>query len=218
MADVVDRNSGFYARYGKSTLDIILSVSALLLLLPLSPLLAMFVSLKIGVPIFFTQNRPGLHGKAFRLYKFRTMSYARDVNGALQPDSKRLIPFGSFLRSTSLDELPELWNVLKGDMSLVGPRPLLMQYLDRYTGEQTRRHEVKPGITGWAQVNGRNAITWEEKFKLDVWYVDHQSFGLDIRILVMTVWKILKREGIDQLGKATMEEFNPQKDVKGLLI
>ncbi len=209
-------NSWFYARYGKPTLDITLTVSALLLLLPLSVLLALLVGLKIGTPIFFTQNRPGLRGKAFRLYKFRTMSYARDTDGTLLPDSRRLISFGSFLRSTSLDELPELWNVLKGDMSLVGPRPLLVQYLGRYTTEQARRHEVKPGITGWAQVNGRNSITWEEKFKLDVWYVDHKSFGLDIKILAMTVWKILRREGIDQPGQATVQEFNPQENMKDL--
>lgn len=200
-------NADFYGRYGKSALDIVLTVSALLLLLPLLPLLAMFVGLKIGVPIFFTQDRPGLHGTAFRLYKFRTMSCARDANGALLPDSARLTPFGRFLRSTSLDELPELWNVLKGDLSLVGPRPLLTQYMNRYTLEQARRHEIKPGITGWAQVNGRNGITWEEKFKLDIWYLEHRSFNLDLKIISLTIWKILGREGISQSGHVTMEEF-----------
>jgi sugar transferase EpsL len=161
-----------------------------------------------GLPLLFMQTRPGLQGKPFTMYKFRTMTDGRDSQGNLLPDSQRLTQFGRFLRSTSLDELPELFNVLQGDMSLVGPRPLLMQYLDRYTPEQMRRHEVKPGITGWAQVNGRNALSWEEKFKLDVWYVDHQSFWLDVKILVLTVWKIIKREGISQPGQATMEEFH----------
>jgi len=155
----------------------------------------------------FTQDRPGLGGKAFRIFKFRTMTDARGVDGILLPDAERLTRFGRFLRSSSLDELPALINVLKGDMSLVGPRPLLMHYLDRYTPQQARRHEVRPGITGWAQINGRNAITWEEKFKLDVWYVDNRSLWLDIKIIYLTVWKILKREGINQPGQATMEEF-----------
>lgn len=154
------------------------------------------------------QVRPGLHGKPFNIIKFRTMTNAHDAEGKnLLPDAVRLKRFGRILRATSLDELPELWNVLKGDMSLVGPRPLLMQYLDRYTLEQARRHEMRPGITGWAQVNGRNAITWEEKFKLDVWYVDNWSLWLDIKIIFMTIWKIIKREGISQPGQATMEEF-----------
>ncbi len=155
----------------------------------------------------FRQQRPGLHGRPFLLLKFRTMTDARDASGTLLPDAARLTAFGRFLRAASLDELPELLNVLKGDMSLVGPRPLLMQYLGRYTPEQARRHEVRPGITGWAQVNGRNAISWEEKFRLDVWYVDHQSLWLDIRIIAMTIGKILKREGISHPGQATMEEF-----------
>ena len=162
---------------------------------------------KLGTPVLFRQQRPGLGGRPFWLLKFRTMTEARDAAGNLLPDAQRLTGFGRFLRATSLDELPELLNVLKGDMSLVGPRPLLMQYLDRYTPEQARRHEVRPGITGWAQVNGRNAITWEEKFKLDVWYVDNWSLWLDIKIIFMTVWKIFKREGISQPGQATMEEF-----------
>jgi sugar transferase EpsL len=176
-------------------------------LFPLLLILSVAVRWKLGSPVFFRQQRPGMEGKPFRLFKFRTMTNARGVNGELLPDAQRLTRFGRFLRATSLDELPELLNVLKGDMSLVGPRPLLMQYLNHYTPEQARRHEVKPGITGWAQVNGRNALTWEEKFKLDVWYVDNQSFWLDIKIIFMTIWKILKREGINQQGQATMEEF-----------
>jgi len=170
-------------------------------------MLATLVALLLGTPVLFRQQRPGLGGRPFWLLKFRTMTEARDARGNLLPDAARLTAFGRFLRATSLDELPELLNVLKGDMSLVGPRPLLMQYLDRYTPEQARRHEVRPGITGWAQVNGRNAITWEEKFKLDVWYVDNWSLWLDIKIIFMTVWKIFKREGISQPGQATMEEF-----------
>jgi len=167
---------------------------------------------KLGRPVIFRQQRPGFLGKPFTIYKFRTMTDAQDENGHILPDAERLTRLGRFLRSTSLDELPELWNVLKGDMSFVGPRPLLMEYLGRYTPQQARRHEVKPGITGWAQVNGRNALTWEEKFKLDVWYVDNIGFRLDMKIIAMTVWKILKREGINQPGQATMEEFDPRTD------
>jgi len=187
--------------------DLLLTVPAVILLLPLMTILALCVRMLLGSPVLFCQERPGFRGKPFRLYKFRTMTDARGASGELLPDDLRLTRFGRFLRSTSLDELPELINVLKGDMSLVGPRPLLMQYLERYTPDQARRHEAKPGITGWAQVNGRNAITWEEKFSLDVWYVDHQSFWLDIKIIFMTIWKIFKREGINQAGQATMEEF-----------
>lgn len=163
--------------------------------------------IKIGTPVLFTQERPGLYGKAFCVYKFRTMTNEKDTSGNLLPDADRLVPFGRFLRSTSLDELPELINVLKGDMSLVGPRPLLMEYLERYTPEQARRHEVRPGITGWAQVNGRNALSWEEKFQLDVWYVDNRSLWLDIKILFLTLWKTIKRENISQEGQATMSKF-----------
>ena len=184
--------------------------SALLLFLVLGPLLiilAFLVWFKLKSPPFFIQTRPGLHGKPFRLYKFRTMTDARDAQQQLLPNAERLPSFGRFLRNSSMDELPELWNVLKGDMSLVGPRPLLMQYLERYTPEQARRHEVKPGLTGWAQVNGRNAITWEEKFGLDVWYVENRSFLLDLKILAMTVWKVLQGEGISAPGDATMPEF-----------
>jgi lipopolysaccharide/colanic/teichoic acid biosynthesis glycosyltransferase len=169
--------------------------------------IALLVRIKLGSPVIFRQVRPGLYGKPFVLYKFRTMTEARDEQGNLLPDELRLTPLGRFLRSTSLDELPELFNVLKGDMCLVGPRPLLMDYLDRYTPEQARRHETKPGITGWVQVNGRNALTWEEKFKLDVWYVDNWSLWLDVKILFMTVLKVLKREGINADGHATMPEF-----------
>ena len=170
-------------------------------------IVAFLVRIKLGSPVIFRQIRPGLHGKPFVLYKFRTMTDARDEDGNLLPDELRLTPFGKFLRSTSLDELPELFNVLKGDMSLVGPRPLLMQYLERYTPEQARRHEVKPGITGWAQINGRNALSWEEKFEMDVWYVDNWSIWLDLKILLLTLIKVLKREGIHADGHVTMPEF-----------
>lgn len=193
--------------FGKRLFDLVLTVPALFVFLPLLAVLGLLVRLKLGSPVLFRQQRPGLGGRPFWLLKFRTMINACDADGRPLPDEQRLTRFGRFLRATSLDELPELFNVLKGDMSLVGPRPLLMEYLDRYTPEQRRRHEVKPGITGWAQVNGRNAITWEEKFKLDVWYVDNWSLWLDIKIIARTIWKILKREGISQPGQATMEEF-----------
>ncbi len=191
----------------KRALDLVLTIPALIVLSPLLGLIALAVRTLIGPPILFRQQRPGLRARAFTIYKFRTMTDARDAQGDLLPDEQRLTPFGRFLRSTSLDELPELLNVLKGDMSLAGPRPLLMRYLDRYTPEQMRRHEVQPGITGWAQVNGRNAITWEQKFAMDVWYVDNWSLWLDLRIIGLTAWKVLKREGISQPGQATMEEF-----------
>ena len=191
----------------KRLLDVTVALVALLMLAPLLAALALLIRWKLGTPIIFLQRRPGLHGKPFTLYKFRTMTHERDEQGNLLPDEQRLTRLGRLLRSTSLDELPELWNVLKGDMSLVGPRPLLMEYLDRYTPEQARRHEVKPGITGWAQVNGRNALSWEEKFKLDVWYVDNQSFWLDMKILFLTICHLIKREGINQPGHVTMEKF-----------
>lgn len=173
------------------------------------PLLILLVQIrrKLGSPVFFRQVRPGLNGKPFEMVKFRTMTDECGPDGRLLPDAVRLTPFGRFLRSTSLDELPELWNVLKGDMSLVGPRPLLVEYLSLYTPEQARRHEARPGVTGWAQVNGRNAISWEEKFELDVWYVDHQSLWLDIKILWLTVKKVLVRDGISAEGEATMSKF-----------
>jgi len=205
-------NKCFYFSFGKRLLDLVLTVPVLVILSPVLVVLALMVRLKLGSPILFRQIRPGLNEKPFNMLKFRTMTDARGADGVLLPDSVRLTRFGRFLRATSLDELPELFNVLKGDMSLVGPRPLLMQYLARYTPEQARRHEVRPGITGWAQVNGRNAITWEEKFKLDVWYVDNWSLWLDIKIIAMTIWKILKREGISQPGQATMEEFKGSFD------
>ena len=196
-----------YTRYGKRTLDLVLSAGALLLLSPLLAALALLVGTRLGTPVLFHQQRPGLGGIPFTLYKFRTMTDDRDVQGRLLSDTERLTPFGQFLRSTSLDELPELLNVLHGKMSLVGPRPLLVQYLDRYTPEQARRHAVRPGITGWAQVNGRNALTWEQKFALDVWYVDHVSLALDAKIIVLTIAKIIKREGINEPGQATAQEF-----------
>jgi len=196
----------------KRLFDLFLTLPGLIFLLPVLMVTVFLVRVKLGRPVLFKQQRPGLGGRPFWLLKFRTMTDARGADGVLLPDAVRLTRFGRFLRASSLDELPELFNVLKGDMSLVGPRPLLMQYLGRYTPEQARRHEVKPGITGWAQVNGRNAITWEEKFKLDVWYVDNWSLWLDIKIIAMTIWKILKREGISQPGQATMEEFKGSLD------
>jgi sugar transferase EpsL len=170
----------------KRLFDIVISITALVLMAPVMVVVAAVIAVKLGTPVLFRQQRPGLHGEPFEMVKFRTMSDARDANGELLPDEERLGGLGKFLRKTSLDEFPEFWNVLKGDMSLVGPRPLLMRYLERYTREQARRHEVPPGITGWAQVNGRNALSWEEKFEHDVWYVDNRSFWLDIRILVVS--------------------------------
>lgn len=199
-----------YYAFGKRLFDITLALAALIVLAPLLLIVTVLVLVKFGStgnPVLFTQIRPGLRGWPFSILKFRTMTDARDSQGNLLPDAERLTAFGRFLRSTSLDELPEFINVLKGDMSLVGPRPLLMEYLDRYTPEQARRHEVRPGITGWAQVNGRNALSWEDKFKLDVWYVDNQSLWLDVKILFLTLWKTVKREDISQEGQATMEEF-----------
>lgn len=195
----------------KRLFDLLAAAFALLLLgLPLL-LLMWLIRRKLGSPVFFRQVRPGLDGRPFEMVKFRTMTDERGPDGKLLPDAVRLTPFGRFLRSTSLDELPELWNVLKGDMSLVGPRPLLMEYLTLYTPEQARRHEVRPGVTGWAQVNGRNAISWEEKFELDVWYVDHKSLWLDIKILWLTVKKVLVRDGISAAGEATMSKFTGRK-------
>lgn len=191
----------------KRLFDIIASIVALILLSPAMALIAWQIHRKLGSPILFRQVRPGLDGKPFQIVKFRSMLAATDDMGQLLPDADRLTPFGRYLRSSSLDELPELWNVIKGDMSLVGPRPLLMEYLSLYCPEQYRRHKVRPGITGWAQVNGRNSLTWEDKFKLDVWYVDHRSFWLDLAILFLTVGKVLKREGISAKGDATMPRF-----------
>ncbi|MFB8828531.1 sugar transferase [Azotobacter sp. CWF10] len=195
----------------KRLFDILVAASALLLLAPLLLALAWLVRRRIGAPVLFRQLRPGLHGRPFELLKFRSMREALDAHGAPLPDAERLTPFGRFLRATSLDELPELWSVLKGDMSLVGPRPLLMEYLPLYTAEQARRHAVRPGITGWAQVNGRNALSWEEKFRLDVWYVEHRSFRLDLHILLLTLRRVLAREGINAEGEATMPRFTGSK-------
>jgi sugar transferase EpsL len=192
----------------KRFLDVILVVGSAPAWLPIFLLVALLVRLKMGPGIFFRQKRPGKNGKIFELIKFRTLTNDRDAGGNLLPDSQRLTTFGGRLRSSSLDELPELLNVLRGDMSLVGPRPLLVQYLDRYTPEQMRRHEVKPGLTGWAQVNGRNAVSWEQKFKHDVWYVDHQSILLDLKIIALTLKTVFKREGINDTGNQVgMEEF-----------
>lgn len=195
----------------KRVLDIGIALAALLSLsLPIG-LIALLIFLKLGRPLVFAQTRPGLYGKPFRMFKFRTMTNDTDKNGALLPDSQRLTPFGKFLRSTSLDELPELWNVLKGDMSLVGPRPLLMEYLPLYSSEQARRHELRPGITGWAQINGRNALDWEDKFKLDIWYIDNQSLALDIQILIITVKKVLMRKDINPEGEVVVPKFKGRK-------
>jgi sugar transferase EpsL len=197
----------FYPYIGKRIFDFALALLALIILSPLIVYIAALVRTKLGSPVLFRQLRPGLGGVPFTIYKFRTMTNKRDAQGKLLPDGERLPRFGRFLRSTSLDELPELLNVLKSEMSIVGPRPLLMQYLGRYTPEQMRRHDIKPGVTGLAQINGRNVLSWEEKFALDTWYIDHYSFGLDLKIILLTVLKILRREGINQPGQATAEEF-----------
>lgn len=195
----------------KRVFDFFASFLLFLLFFLLITILIIFINVKIGRPIFFKQKRPGLHAKPFIMYKFRTMKDIYDANGQLLSDGERLTEFGKFLRKYSLDELPELINVLRGDMSLVGPRPLLMEYLPLYTKEQARRHEVRPGITGWAQINGRNAISWEEKFKLDIWYVDHRSFWLDLKILFLTLFKVLKCDSINQKGHATASKFDGTK-------
>lgn len=191
----------------KRLLDIILALSGLLVLFPLLILIAVLVHLHLGKPVLFRQKRPGLHARPFELIKFRSMQDTVDASGNASPDGERLTSFGRWLRVSSLDELPELWNVLKGDMSLVGPRPLLMQYLPLYSPEQARRHEVRPGLTGWAQINGRNTLSWQEKFEMDVWYVDNRSLLLDLRILFYTVKKVLAREGVNAEGSATVEYF-----------
>jgi len=191
----------------KRLVDVLVAALALLLLSPVIVVTALAVALKMGRPVFFRQVRPGLHGAPFGMIKFRTMRDAVGADGSLLPDAERLTPLGQWLRATSLDELPELWNVLTGEMSLVGPRPLLMQYLPLYSPEQARRHLVRPGVTGWAQVNGRNALSWEEKFALDVWYVDNRSFWLDLRILALTALKVVRRDGISAAGDATMPAF-----------
>jgi lipopolysaccharide/colanic/teichoic acid biosynthesis glycosyltransferase len=184
-----------------------ISAIALLVLSPVLLIVAIAIYLRMGRPVIFAQPRPGKDDRLFTFYKFRTMTDERDPNGNLLPDGQRLTALGQFLRQTSLDELPQLWNVLKGDISFVGPRPLMVEYLERYSPEQARRHEVLPGITGWSQINGRNAITWQEKFELDVWYVDHWSLWLDLKIFFLTIWKVLQQEGINQSGHATIEDF-----------
>jgi sugar transferase EpsL len=207
MPDDGKRKSNLYRRGGKRAFDILLTLMALPILLPLGVFVATLVRLKIGSPVLFKQERLGQGGQAFRIRKFRTMTDGRDETGKLLPDDERLTGFGKFLRATSLDELPEFMNILAGEMSLVGPRPLHAYYRERYSAEQFRRHEVLPGLTGWAQINGRNALQWEQKFEMDVWYVDHQSLGLDLKIMALTFLKIVKREGINQAGQATAEEF-----------
>lgn len=197
----------FYEKYIKRLLDIVLSGGALLVLWPVLLITAILVRTKLGSPVIFCQERPGKDEKIFKLYKFRSMTDQRDENGNLLSDEVRLTKFGKLLRSTSLDELPELWNILKGDMSIVGPRPLLVKYLPLYNEEQKHRHDVRPGLTGWAQANGRNALSWEEKFKLDVWYVEHISFATDVKTIWLTVKNVLRREGISSENAVTMEEF-----------
>ena len=204
--------AGIYEKFIKRGLDLLLSGCALLVLWPVLLVLVLLVRSKLGSPAIFCQERPGKGGKVFRLYKLRTMTDERDENGELLPDEQRLTPFGRTLRSLSLDELPELWNIFRGDMSLVGPRPLLVKYLPLYNAQQARRHEVMPGLTGWAQVNGRNLVTWEDKFAMDVWYVDHISFGLDLKILWLTVKAVLRREGISGQSSATMDEFRGSEE------
>lgn len=191
----------------KRTFDIGVILLLVSFVFPVIIFLMILVRVNLGKGVFFRQFRPGKEGKPFEMIKFRTMTDQRGGDGKLLPDAERLTAFGQFLRSTSLDELPELWNVLKGDMSLVGPRPLLMEYLPLYSERQARRHEVRPGITGWAQINGRNALSWEEKFELDVWYVENRTLWLDIKILFLTVWQVVKRDGISQDGEATMSKF-----------
>lgn len=191
----------------KRIFDFSLAIFGLLVASPILLVVAVLVAIFHGTPVLFRQQRPGYKGRLFYIYKFRTMSNAHDKDGNLLPDATRLTPLGRFLRASSLDELPEFFNILQGQMSLVGPRPLLTQYLARYSPEQARRHDVLPGITGWAQINGRNSLSWEEKFKLDLWYVDHWSFWLDVKILFLTFWKVFRREGISQPGHATAEEF-----------
>lgn len=195
----------------KRTFDLFLAIVTSLLFAPLILVIALLIRFKIGSPVLFKQFRPGLHTQPFCIYKFRTMSDKKDAHDVLLPDAYRLSTFGRILRSTSLDELPSLWNVLKGEMSLVGPRPLLMEYLPLYSNEQARRHDVKPGVTGWAQVNGRNAIGWDEKFKFDAWYVDNQSLRLDVKIIILTIKKVLFRDGISAKGEVTMPKFTGNK-------
>lgn len=199
--------ASFYSRTGKRLFDLFVAVCLLVVLSPILAVSGFFVRTRLGAPVLFRQERPGLRGQPFQIVKFRTMTNERDKNGNLMPDAVRLTPFGKFLRSTSLDELPELLNILKGEMSLIGPRPLLVEYLSQYSSEQARRHEVRPGLTGWAQINGRNSVSWEDRFRMDVWYVDNVSFWLDLKILFLTIWKTIRRDGINAPGEATMAVF-----------
>ena len=208
----MEHKASFYEKYTKRLLDIVLSGGALVVLSPILLVTAILVRTKLGSPVIFHQDRPGKGTKVFRLYKFRSMTDERDAEGNLLPDEVRLTKFGKLLRATSLDELPELWNILRGDMSIVGPRPLLVKYLPLYNEEQKHRHDVRPGLTGWAQVNGRNSITWEDKFCHDVWYVRNISFALDVKIVFLTVKKVFCREGISSGTAATMEEFRGTKE------
>ncbi|WP_092043197.1 sugar transferase [Butyrivibrio sp. TB] len=202
------KNNSFYSTYVKRFLDIVISLMVIVLLCWLYAILALLVRTKLGSPVLFKQDRPGYKGKVFKLYKFRTMTDERDAEGNLLPDEIRLTKFGKWLRSTSLDEIPEFLNILKGDMSFIGPRPLLVQYLPLYSPEQARRHDVRPGLTGYAQAHGRNAISWARKFELDVWYVDHISFVTDVKIIIDTIKTVIKKEGISSATSATMEPFN----------
>ncbi len=212
MSTVDAQNGGFYRRRGKRLFDLVVVLLLAVIVLPIIALISVVVYVQMGRPVLFTQRRPGRYGEPFKLLKFRTMLNAVDAEGRPLPDAERMTSLGRVLRATSLDELPELVNVLHGDMSLVGPRPLLMQYLPRYSQEQARRHEVLPGISGWAQVNGRNALSWQQKFEYDVWYVDHLSFILDIKIMLQTISQVLSRSNINQPGAATAEEFTGGKD------
>lgn len=208
----MEHKASFYEKYIKRALDFLLSALALVVLSPVLLVTAILVRVKLGSPVIFHQDRPGKDEKIFRLYKFRSMTDERDENGNLLPDEVRLTKFGKLLRSTSLDELPELWNIFRGDMSIVGPRPLLIKYLPLYNEEQKHRHDVRPGLTGWAQVHGRNALTWEEKFRLDVWYVENLNFWVDVKTIFLTVKNVLRREGISSGTAATMEEFRGTKE------
>lgn len=208
LIEVKSSKSGIYRRFIKRPMDFILSLVAIILLSPVLIIVGILVRVKLGSPVLFIQKRPGKNEKIFSIYKFRTMTNDRDKFGELLPDEIRLTKFGKFLRSTSLDELPELFNILIGDMSIVGPRPLLIQYLHLYDEHQKRRHEVRPGLSGWAQINGRNAISWNDKFKYDVYYVDNLSFIFDLKILVQTIYKVIKRDGINSQSDATMEAFD----------
>jgi lipopolysaccharide/colanic/teichoic acid biosynthesis glycosyltransferase len=197
----------------KRIIDVLFSIILLIILSPAILIIILLVGLMLGSPVLFRQTRPGYKGKPFVIYKFRSMTAEKDAEGKLLPDAKRLTRFGQFLRNTSLDELPELFNVIKGEMSLVGPRPLLMEYLPLYTPEQARRHEVKPGITGWAQINGRNTLDWDKRFQMDLWYIDHWSLGLDCKILFLTIFKVLRREGINAEGQTAMAKFIGRKEI-----